>query len=56
MLQERGADLVILDLMCPTSTDSRCARDAAQSPVVPIIMLTARSQETDQDRASGGRG
>jgi DNA-binding response OmpR family regulator len=51
MLQDRGADLVILDLMLPDINGfSVCEQIRQSHPVVPIIMLTARSQETDKIR------
>ena len=51
MLQERGADLIILDLMLPDINGfSVCEQIRQSHPVVPIIMLTARSQETDKIR------
>jgi DNA-binding response OmpR family regulator len=50
-LRERGADLVILDLMLPDINGFTVCEEMRQShPVVPIIMLTARSQETDKIR------
>ena len=50
-LRERGADLVILDLMLPDVNGFVVCEEIRQShPVVPIIMLTARSQETDKIR------
>jgi DNA-binding response OmpR family regulator len=50
-LRERGADLVILDLMLPDINGFTVCEEIRQShPVVPIIMLTARSQETDKIR------
>lgn len=50
-LRERGADLVILDLMLPDMNGFSVCEDIRTShPVVPIIMLTARSQETDKIR------
>ncbi len=51
MLQERGADLIILDLMLPDINGfSVCEQIRQSHPVVPIIMLTARSQETEKIR------
>jgi DNA-binding response OmpR family regulator len=51
LLREEGADLVILDLMLPDVNGFTVCEDIRQShPVVPIIMLTARSQETDKIR------
>jgi DNA-binding response OmpR family regulator len=50
-LREDGADLVILDLMLPDINGFTVCEEMRQShPVVPIIMLTARSQETDKIR------
>ena len=51
LLRERGSDLVILDLMLPDINGFTVCEEIRQShPVVPIIMLTARSQETDKIR------
>jgi DNA-binding response OmpR family regulator len=50
-LRDGGADLVILDLMLPDINGFTVCEEIRQShPVVPIIMLTARSQETDKIR------
>jgi DNA-binding response OmpR family regulator len=50
-LREGGADLVILDLMLPDVNGFTVCEEIRQThPVVPIIMLTARSQETDKIR------
>ena len=50
-LREAGADLVILDLMLPDINGfTVCEQIRETHPVVPIIMLTARSQETDKIR------
>jgi DNA-binding response OmpR family regulator len=50
-LRDTGADLVILDLMLPDINGFSVCEEIRQShPVVPIIMLTARSQETDKIR------
>jgi DNA-binding response OmpR family regulator len=51
LLRERGADLVILDLMLPDVNGfAVCEEIRTTHPTVPIIMLTARSQETDKIR------
>ena len=51
LLRERGADLVLLDLMLPDANGfSVCEEIRVTHPLVPIIMLTARSQETDKIR------
>jgi DNA-binding response OmpR family regulator len=51
LLRERGSDLVILDLMLPDINGFSVCEEIRQShPVVPIIMLTARSQEIDKIR------
>jgi len=50
-LREMGADLVILDLMLPDINGFTVCEEIRQThPVVPIIMLTARSQEVDKIR------
>jgi DNA-binding response OmpR family regulator len=50
-LRDEGADLVILDLMLPDVNGFAVCEEIRRShPVVPIIMLTARSQETDKIR------
>lgn len=51
LVRERGADLVILDLMLPDINGfAVCEELRSSHPVIPIIMLTARSQETDKIR------
>ena len=51
LLRERGARLVLLDLMLPDANGfSVCEEIRSTHPLVPIIMLTARSQETDKIR------
>jgi DNA-binding response OmpR family regulator len=51
LLRERGADLLILDLMLPDINGFTVCEEVRRShPVVPIIMLTARSQEVDKIR------
>lgn len=51
MARERGPDLVLLDLMLPDMNGfAVCEEIRTTSPFVPIIMLTARSQESDKIR------
>jgi two-component system, OmpR family, alkaline phosphatase synthesis response regulator PhoP len=51
LLRDRGADLVLLDLMLPDANGfAVCEEIRATHPLVPVIMLTARSQETDKIR------
>jgi DNA-binding response OmpR family regulator len=51
LARDRGPDLVLLDLMLPDMNGfAVCEEIRAQSPLVPIIMLTARSQESDKIR------
>ena len=50
-MKERGADLVILDLMLPDINGFQvCEEIRAENQVVPIIILTARGQELDKIR------
>ena len=49
--RESRPDLVLLDLMLPDMNGfAACEEIRASSPFVPVIMLTARSQETDKIR------
>jgi DNA-binding response OmpR family regulator len=51
LARERAPDLVLLDLMLPDLNGfAVCEEIRASSPLVPVIMLTARSQETDKIR------
>ncbi len=51
LARERAPDCVILDLMLPDANGYQvCERIRDFSSVVPIIMLTARSQEADKIR------
>jgi len=51
LARERAPDIVLLDLMLPDINGfSVCEEIRGASPLVPIIMLTARSQETDKIR------
>jgi DNA-binding response OmpR family regulator len=50
-MRERGADCVILDLMLPDINGYQvCEEVRTFNPVVPIIILTARGQESDKIR------
>ena len=49
--RDRGPDLVLLDLMLPDMNGfAVCEEIRAANPVIPVIMLTARSQESDKIR------
>jgi DNA-binding response OmpR family regulator len=51
IMRERGADCMILDLMLPDINGYQvCEEIRAFNPLVPIIMLTARGQESDKVR------
>ncbi len=51
LARERGPDLVLLDLMLPDMNGfAVCEEIRAFNPIIPIIMLTARSQESDKIR------
>jgi DNA-binding response OmpR family regulator len=51
LARERGPDLVLLDLMLPDMNGfSVCEEIRVANPTIPIIMLTARSQESDKIR------
>ncbi|MSP58837.1 MAG: response regulator transcription factor [Myxococcales bacterium] len=51
MARDRGADCVILDLMLPDINGYQvCEEIRAANPVLPIIILTARGQESDKIR------
>ena len=51
VMRERGADCVILDLMLPDINGyAVCEEIRAFNPLVPIIMLTARGEESDKIR------
>lgn len=51
LARDRGPDLVLLDLMLPDMNGfSVCEEIRAANPVIPVIMLTARSQESDKIR------
>ena len=51
VMRERGADCVILDLMLPDLNGyAVCQEIRAQNALVPIIMLTARGEESDKIR------
>lgn len=48
LLHERGADLVILDVMLPDMDGFEVCRHIRRDSEVPIIMLTARGDVTDR--------
>ncbi|WP_319370167.1 response regulator transcription factor [uncultured Ilyobacter sp.] len=48
MFQEGGYDLIILDIMLPKMDGWSVCREIRRESMIPIIMLTARSEENDQ--------
>ncbi len=46
--ERKGIDLIILDVMMPKMDGWQVCREIRQSSRVPIIMLTARSEERDE--------
>jgi two-component system OmpR family response regulator len=48
VLAQASIDLVILDLMLPGRSGVELCRDIRASSQVPIVMLTARSEESDR--------
>ena len=51
LAKDRAPDLVLLDLMLPDMNGfAVCEEIRAANSVIPIIMLTARSQESDKIR------
>lgn len=51
LARDRGPDLILLDLMLPDMNGfAVCEEIRTVNPVIPIIMLTARSQENDKIR------
>lgn len=45
--RERGADIILLDLMLPGMAGTEVCRQVRQTSSVPIIMLTAKDSEVD---------
>lgn len=45
--RERGADIILLDLMLPGMAGTEVCRQVRQTSGVPIIMLTAKDSEVD---------
>ena len=48
VFKENPLDLVILDVMMPNVDGWSCCREIRKTSDVPIIMLTARSEENDR--------
>jgi two-component system response regulator RegX3 len=45
--RERGADIVLLDLMLPRMSGTEVCRQIRMTSAVPVIMLTAKDSEVD---------
>ncbi len=61
--RERGADIILLDLMLPGMPGTEVCRIVRTTSTVPIIMLTAKDSEVDivvglvlDDQDAGGHG
>lgn len=48
VLEEHGADLILLDLMLPGLSGNEVCREIRNTSNVPIIMLTAKDSEIDK--------
>jgi two-component system, OmpR family, response regulator len=48
VLAERGADLIILDLMLPGRNGLELCRELRKTSNVPVVMLTAKGEEVDR--------
>jgi two-component system OmpR family response regulator len=47
-LSERGADLIVLDLMLPGASGLELCRELRRTSSVPVVMLTAKGEEIDR--------
>ncbi|TWH56726.1 DNA-binding response OmpR family regulator [Desulfitobacterium sp. LBE] len=52
-LQERGYDLILLDLMLPGQNGYDICRQISETIDVPILMVTARTESADKIRGLG---
>ena len=48
VFQEKGADIILLDLMLPGMNGDKVCRVIRETSAVPIIMLTAKDSEIDK--------
>lgn len=48
IFQERGADVILLDLMLPGLSGTEVCREIRKTSNVPVIMLTAKDSEIDK--------
>ena len=48
IMERENVDLILLDVMMPRMDGWQVCREVRQSSKVPIIMLTARSEERDE--------
>ena len=51
-LKHAPVDLIVLDLMLPGRNGLDLCRDLRRTSSIPVIMLTAKGEETDRDRKS----
>ena len=53
--RDKEISLIILDIMMPKINGWDVCREIRETSKIPIIMLTAKGEETDELQGSGGR-